>query len=144
MILTFLFTLFVLSSLICQTAKDNAPKVVSNVEPEKYLGLWYKIAKIPNRFQKHCVGRTTAQYRLLKEGKIEVINSCIDKDGERDATSSIARIAEGSNNTKLEVSFLSILGINFFWGDYWFIGLDENYEYAIVGTPYGKYGWILS
>ena len=31
-----------------------------------------------------------------------------------------------------------------FWGDYWIIGLDENYQWAIVGTPTRKYGWILS
>jgi len=31
-----------------------------------------------------------------------------------------------------------------FWGDYWIIGLDENYEYAVIGHPDRKYGWILS
>ena len=29
-------------------------------------------------------------------------------------------------------------------GDYWVIGLDREYQYAIVGTPSRKYGWILS
>jgi len=28
--------------------------------------------------------------------------------------------------------------------DYWIIGLDKDYSYAIVGTPNRKYGWILS
>jgi apolipoprotein D and lipocalin family protein len=31
-----------------------------------------------------------------------------------------------------------------FLGDYWIIGLDENYQWAIVGTPNRKYGWVLS
>ncbi|MDH7603880.1 MAG: lipocalin family protein, partial [Melioribacter sp.] len=30
------------------------------------------------------------------------------------------------------------------WGDYWIIGLDTNYQWAIVGTPSRKYGWVLS
>lgn len=120
------------------------PKVVKSVDLKKYAGLWYEIAKIPNRFQKHCKSGTTAQYNLLGDGKIEVINSCIDEDGEKDETEGIAKIVDGSSNAKLEVSFVSILGINLFWGDYWIIGLDNNYEYAVIGTPTRKYGWILS
>nr|MBP9120943.1 lipocalin family protein [Ignavibacterium sp.] len=48
------------------------------------------------------------------------------------------------SNAKLEVSFVSFLGWRPFWGDYWIIGLDENYQWAIVGTPNRKYGWVLS
>lgn len=124
--------------------KINEPKVVKYVDLNKYAGLWYEIAKIPNRFQKHCKRGTTAQYKLLENGKIEVINSCIDEDGERDASEGIAKVVDASSNAKLEVSFVSILGINLFWGDYWIIGLDIDYEYAVVGTPTRKYGWILS
>jgi apolipoprotein D and lipocalin family protein len=123
---------------------QNEPKVVKYVDLKKYSGLWYEIAKIPNRFQKHCKRGTTAQYKLLENGKIEVINSCIEEDGERDATEGIAQIVDVSSNAKLEVSFVSVLGINLFWGDYWIIGLDSNYDYALVGTPTRKYGWILS
>ena len=31
-----------------------------------------------------------------------------------------------------------------FWGDYWVLGLDADYQWAIVGSPDRKYGWILS
>jgi len=120
------------------------PKTVNHVDLKKYVGLWYEIAKIPNRFQKHCKRGTTAQYRLLDNGKIEVINSCIDENGEKDEAEGIAKVVDANSNAKLEVSFVSILGINLFWGDYWIIGLDNNYEYAVIGTPTRKYGWILS
>lgn len=30
------------------------------------------------------------------------------------------------------------------WGDYWILGLGSDYEYAVVGSPDRKYGWILS
>jgi apolipoprotein D and lipocalin family protein len=123
---------------------NNEPKVVKIVDLKKYIGLWYEIAKIPNRFQKHCKSGTTAKYELRDDGKIVVINSCIDEDGERDDAEGIARVVDTSSNARLEVSFVSILGINLFWGDYWIIGLNDNYEYAVVGTPTRKYGWILS
>lgn len=125
-------------------AQQNTPTTVKNVNLNKYTGLWYEIAKIPNRFQKHCVSGTTAEYKLMQDGKIEVINSCIDDEGERDAADGVARVVDKNSNAKLEVSFFSILGWRPFWGDYWIIGLDVDYKWAVIGTPDRKYGWVLS
>ena len=44
----------------------------------------------------------------------------------------------------IAASAVRLFGLSLFWGDYWIIGLDEDYSYAIVGTPDRKYGWILS
>lgn len=138
-----IFLLISTTILFGQEMKSE-PKVVKEVDLNRYAGIWYEIAKIPNRFQKHCISGTTAQYKLREDGKIEVINRCIDEDGEKDAAEGVAKVVDESTNAKLEVSFVRILGINLFWGDYWIIGLDDNYEYAVVGTPTRKYGWILS
>ncbi len=125
-------------------SQQDSPRTVKYVDLKKYVGLWHEIAKIPNRFQKQCVKGTTANYELKENGEIRVINSCIDKDNELDKTEGVARIVDNKSNAKLEVSFFSILGWRPIWGDYWIIGLDENYQWAIVGTPNRKYGWILS
>lgn len=143
-IILFLIAIIFANLHVSEQEIKTEPKVVKHVDLKKYVGLWYEIAKIPNRFQKHCKSGTTAQYRLLDNGKIEVINSCIDENGEKDEAEGIAKIVDLKTNARLEVSFVSILGINLFWGDYWIIGLDSNYEYAIIGTPNRKYGWILS
>ena len=37
--------------------------------------------------------------------------------------------------------------MQFFWpfrGDYWVIGLDRDYRWAVVGNPDREYLWILS
>lgn len=120
------------------------PKTVDFVDLKKYTGLWYEIAKIPNSFQDHCIKGTTAEYKLKENGEISVINSCIDEDNEVDKAEGIARVVDKKSNAKLEVSFVSFFGWRPFWGDYWIIGLDENYQWAIVGHPERKYGWILS
>lgn len=117
---------------------------VNQVDLNKYTGLWYEIAKIPNLFQDHCAYGTTAEYKLLDNGRIEVINKCYEKDGEADVADGVANVVDKKTNAKLEVSFFSIFGIRPFWGDYWVIGLDDNYKWAVVGTPNRKYGWILS
>ena len=125
-------------------AQQNPPKTVDYVDLKKYVGLWYEVAKIPNSFQDQCVKGTTAKYVFNEDGEIDVVNSCIDEDNEKDIANGLARVVDKKTNAKLEVSFVSFFGWRPFWGDYWIIGLDENYQWAIVGTPNRKYGWILS
>jgi apolipoprotein D and lipocalin family protein len=122
----------------------NEPTTVKYVDLKMYAGLWYEIAKIPNSFQDHCKYGTKAEYILREDGNIDVINSCYDEEGELDLAEGLAKVVDKTSNSKIEVSFVSIFGIHLFWGDYWIIGLDKNYEYAIVGHPERKYGWILS
>ncbi len=131
-------------SLKGQSSHINEPATVDSVNLNKYVGLWYEIAKIPNSFQSKCDHNTTAEYKLRDDGKIDVINRCIEKDGSVNEAKGTAKVVDSKTNAKLEVSFVRILGINLFWGDYWIIGLDKNYRYAVVGTPTRKYGWILS
>ena len=119
-------------------------KTVNSVDLKKYVGLWYEIAKIPNSFQKKCAYNTTATYVLRDDGKIDVINRCTENDGTVTEAKGIAKVVDTVTNSKLEVSFVRILGIQLFWGDYWIIGLDSTYRYAVVGSPSRKYGWILS
>ncbi|MBK7630405.1 MAG: lipocalin family protein [Ignavibacteriales bacterium] len=125
-------------------SQQKPPNTVKYVDLKKYVGLWYEIAKIPNSFQDQCIKGTTAKYALNEDGEISVKNSCIDEDGEIDEAKGVVRIVDKKTNAKLEVSFVSFLGWRPFWGDYWIIGLDENYQWAIVGTPNRKYGWVLS
>jgi apolipoprotein D and lipocalin family protein len=121
-------------------------KTVPSVDLRRYSGKWYEIARYPNRFQKQCVGNTTANYTIKTDGKIEVLNECLTKDGTVDAAKGEAKIADKVNNTKLKVrfapSFLSAFG--FVWGDYWVVDLGRNYEYSVVGDPKREYLWILS
>lgn len=117
---------------------------VKQVDLKKYVGLWYEIAKIPNSFQDQCAYGTTAEYKIDEDGDIIVINSCYEINGNLDVADGLAKVVDKKTNSKLEVSFVSFFGIRPFWGDYWIIGLDKNYQWAVIGTPSRKYGWILS
>ncbi len=123
---------------------SSDPEVVGYVDLEKYAGLWYEIARLPNSFQSDCDCNVTATYSLKEDGSISVLNRCLEEDGEYDESEGIAEIVDTKTNSKLEVSFVSIFGVNLFWGDYWIIGLDEDYNWAVVGTASRKYAWILS
>jgi apolipoprotein D and lipocalin family protein len=144
--LKFTFAILFLFITIIIKGQDmkNELQVVNKVDLNKYIGLWYEVAKIPNWFQKKCIKNTTAEYSLRDDGKIKVVNSCIQDDGSKNVAEGVAKVVDNISNAKLEVSFVRILGIQLFWGDYWIIGLGENYDFAIVGSPDRKYGWILS
>jgi apolipoprotein D and lipocalin family protein len=125
-------------------SEENVLNTVESVDLERYVGLWYEIAKIPNRFQKKCARGTTAEYTLREDGKITVVNRCYKEDGSLMEAEGVAKIEDAVTNAKLKVSFVAFLGWRPFWGDYWVIGLDDDYQWAIVGDPDRKYGWVLA
>lgn len=125
-------------------AQDKGkPTPVESVDLERYAGLWYEIARIPNRFQNDCVGAATATYELRDDGRIDVINRCTKENGETKEARGEARL-DDKGGARLQVSFFSILGWRPVWGNYWILDLGEDYEYSVVGEGSRKYGWILS
>jgi len=121
-----------------------APRVVEGLDVERYMGRWYAVASIPTTFERQCLAGTTAEYRLLDNGKIEVTNTCYDAQGEADVAVGRAWVPNRDEPTKLKVSFVRFLGFWLFPGAYWIIDLAEDYSYAVVGHPSYRYGWILS
>lgn len=115
-------------------------QTVDYVDIDRYLGKWYEIARFPNRFEENCEA-VTAEYARRDDGLISVTNICRKgaPDGEVEVAEGRARIVDEETNAKLEVSFFGP-----FWGDYWIIGLAEDYSLALVGEPSGRYLWILA
>lgn len=128
---------------VAQNAPGSEPETVEQVNLERYMGLWYEFARLPNDFQSQCVGNVTAEYTLRDDGKVDVVNRCETEDGSIDEAEGVARIVDEETNARLEVSFVQFLGFSFFWGDYWILGLGEDYEWAVVGHPEREYGWLL-
>lgn len=56
-------------------------QAIPQLDVSRYLGRWYEIAKFPNQFQKKCVADTSAEYSLLGNGQISVVNQCRLADG---------------------------------------------------------------
>ena len=125
-------------------AADAPLEVVESVDAERYMGLWYAIASIPTSFERQCIQGTTAEYRLLENGRIQVTNTCYDADGNVDVARGQAWIPDPSESSKLKVSFVRFLWIWWFGAPYWIIDLAPDYSYAVVGHPSREFGWILS
>jgi apolipoprotein D and lipocalin family protein len=124
------------------TEREGLPplQAVERVDIPRYMGTWYEIASFPQDFQAGCTG-TTASYTLRDDGEVDVVNRCFrgNLQGEEDVAEGRARVVDTATNAKLEVSFFRP-----FWGDYWIIELEDDYQYAVVGHPGRDYLWILS
>lgn len=132
--------------LFASSSIAQLPSPVEGFNIEKYMGKWNQLAAIPASFQEKCIGNTTAEYSLLDNGRVKVINSCDTKKGDRSRSEARARVNEdyGLAST-LEVTFVNFFGwVWAFSGDYWVIHIEGNYETVIVGHPEFEFGWILS
>lgn len=137
--------LLVTASVMAQESSPVTP--VEQVDLSRYCGTWYEIARLPNRFQRQCACSTSAEYSLLPNGTIRVVNRCRKADGSLAVAEGIARKDDpNGSNAKLKVRFAPswLNWLPFVWGTYWIIDLAPDYSYAVVGEPSRKYLWILS
>ena len=151
-------TLAVLSTWALQTQAQAGFARSFEVAPEKYLGLWYEIARTPNDFEDDlpivqgtkygpCL-EPTASYALIDSTKLRVHNVCVREaisNPQRDLSdgaTGVAKIEQGSGNRKLKVAFGSKVARFFqrlFTGggaEYWIYGIGPENED-------GLYSWAL-
>ena len=127
-----IFIIMLLANIFASTKIDNEPVAI---ELNKYLGKWYEIARFDHSFERD-MQNVTAEYKLLPNGNIKVINS-----GYRDG---VYRVADGKAKTTDTSGLLRVSFFMNFYSDYRVLMVDKNYEYALVGSSSPKYLWILS
>ncbi len=140
-------------------APSTPLSAVPEVDVSRYAGRWYQVALYPNPFQKQCVSDTTATYRPLPDGHVEVINLCTTGGGAQDQAAGLAR-PEGRPSAstlapaQLKVTLLPswlrwlmrwlVRWPSAVWVRYWVIQLASDYRYAVVSEPQRDYLWVLS
>lgn len=142
-----LLLLLTFVSMLPAFGHAQAPvQTVAAVDLPRYLGDWFEVARLPNRFQTECVAHVRATYVQRTDGRLDVINRCDTANGDTIQAQGLAIVADAKTFAKLKVrfapAFLSFLPM--VWGDYWILGLARDYSWAVVGSPDRKYLWILS
>ena len=128
-----------LSVLLCLLAGCSKPtvdnSVVTDFDLSRFLGSWYEIARFDHRFERG-MEHTKANYVLRDDGKVVVLNTGI-KNGEHKEAKGVAKLTD--TPALLRVSFWRP-----FYSDYRIMLLDNNYQYALIGSGSDDYLWILS
>lgn len=112
---------------------DNTP--VAALDLQRYLGDWYEIARFDHSFERG-LEFCKANYAMKENGKIAVTNTGI-KEGKPKTSNGKAKTTDTPG--LLRVSFFGP-----FYSDYRVMLLDDNYQWALVGSGSAKYLWILS
>ncbi len=137
--------LLAVALLLAVRDTPRAPvRPVADVDLTRFAGRWYEVARFPNWFQKKCVAETTADYSLLPDGRIRVVNACRTADSKITTAEGEARVAGRSSTLKVRFAPRFLRFLPFVWGDYWILDLTPDYGAALVGSPDRKYLWILS
>ena len=140
MITSFLILLFF--SLV---SSNVLPDTISDINLSGYLGHWYQVYGAPTNtiFQGYgtCI---TADYGLLDNGYIDVLNSQLNENKEIEKINGYAYYKNASEPGQLTVH-LDGVPVD---SPYWIVKLgeivDEQYQYSIITTPSGVSLWVLT
>lgn len=131
-----IFTLSVLLSLLMGCSKQTVDNsVVTDFDLNRFLGSWYEIARFDHKFERG-MEQTKAMYVLRDDGKVDVLNTGI-KNGKHSEAKGLAKLTDTAG--LLRVSFWGP-----FYSDYRIMLLDNDYQYALIGSGSDDYLWILS
>ena len=127
--------------LFSAVAFAATPITVDSVDLNRYMGDWYEIASLPQPFSAGCTC-TRAQYATQADGTVSVYNTCSagSPQGALSEARGVATVADATTKAKLSVKFENSPVA----GDYWIIGLDPAYNWAVVSNADGTSLWILS
>jgi lipocalin len=121
------------------------PETVSELDIEKYTGRWYQVLGAPTNkiFQGYgtCL---TADYGILSNGSVSVLNSQLDKNGNLEQIAGYAYYKNISEPGKLSVYLQGTP----FDGPYWVVKLGEvkndQYQYSIITVPSQISLWVIA
>jgi apolipoprotein D and lipocalin family protein len=135
-----LSALLLVAALSACTGMPDGVETVDGVDPERYLGTWYEIARLDHRFERG-LEQVTATYSRRDDGGIGVLNRGYKvDDGEWSQVEGRAYPIEEGDWSRLKVSFFGP-----FYGAYNIVALDhDEYRWAMVVGYNRDYLWILA
>lgn len=117
-----------------------------NMSSEKinnyFSGKWYEQARYEMFWQEGCEN-SVAEYTVNEDGKISIVNSCVQFGIPQHVEGKAQKIEENSSKAAFKVSFAPAI-----WGGYYIVFLQHENDYSkgisFVAGNYFKYFWILT
>ena len=136
--------LFVLS-VFCLANSNVLPITVNELDLNSYLGHWVQMYGAPTNAIFQGYGTcATADYGLLDNGQVSVLNTQLNKNNEIEKINGYGYYTNASEPGKLTVH-LDGVPVD---SPYWIVKLgeivDNQYQYSIVTTPSGISLWVLT
>lgn len=140
-----MFRIVLLNLLILLVSGNILPITINELNINSYLGHWFQVYGAPTNtiFQGYgtCI---TADYGLLDNGYVSVLNSQLNKNKEIENINGYAYYKNISEPGQLTVH-LDGVPVD---SPYWIVKLgeiiDNQYQYSIITTPSGISLWVLT
>lgn len=140
-----MFIIVLLNLLILLVSGNILPITINELNINSYLGHWFQVYGAPTNaiFQGYgtCI---TADYGLLDNGYVSVLNSQLNKNKEIENINGYAYYKNISEPGQLTVH-LDGVPVD---SPYWIVKLgeiiDNQYQYSIITTPSGISLWVLT
>lgn len=134
-----------LISLLAFVSCGTIPGTINELKLDSYLGHWFQVYGAPTNtiFQGYgtCL---TADYGLLENGKVSVLNAQLDKNHNVESISGYAYYKNITEPGKLTVHLDGVPTDS----PYWIIKLGElvnnEYQYSIISVPSGISLWVIT
>jgi apolipoprotein D and lipocalin family protein len=128
-----------LGVVACSTSQPPLA-TVPQLDLPRFMGDWFVISHIPYSLEKGKVG-TLDRYALRPDGRID--NSFLFRRGSLDAPleewKGVAWVKNKQTHAEWRVQFMWPFRVPFLVVD-----LDPGYQWAVIGYPNRKLGWVLS
>ena len=140
-----MFRIVLLNLLLLVVSGNILPITINELNINSYLGHWVQVYGAPTNtiFQGYgtCI---TADYGLLDNGYVSVLNSQLDKNKEIENINGYAYYKNISEPGQLTVHLDGVPVDT----PYWIVKLgeiiDNQYQYSIITTPSGISLWVLT
>ena len=134
------FTLVLFFLIFSSSSFARSIKTVDSVDPQKFVGTWYRISSRPIILEPSCA----CARQVLKANSnntVGVLNTC-NKDSVGGKPVSIEGYATPLDNSfsKFDVRFKGAP----LTGSYWVVALDDDYNWAVVSDKYGFSLYVMS
>ena len=133
------FAAVALSLAVAAPAFAAAPEPQKPVDPSRYTGRYYEIARFANANQRDCHA-PTYDWSAAKGGGLSIALTCRrgSPAGKASVRRASARITDLKTNAKMKVSFMGGIAS----AEYRVI--DHAPSWVLMGTSGGNYLWLLA
>jgi apolipoprotein D and lipocalin family protein len=127
-----------LAAFVGGAALAAAPQPTKPVDITRYAGRWFEMARLHNHIEEACIS-ATADY-IDTGNNVQAIETCRHAPPSPDKVyRASVKVMDPGENAKLRLTFFP-----FVYKDYWVLDHANDYSWAILGEPSGKYLWIFT
>ena len=110
------------------------------IDPQRYLGRWYEIARAPNGVQKDCQS-ATSDWAPNGAGQYDVVQTCHTgpAPGQAKVWRAVGQVLD-QTAARIRIGFFG----GFITKDYVVADRGDDYSWCILSTTNPRYVWIMS